>query len=141
MYRVCQIFTRLAVLVSVGAGYQLLASTVAVAGPALYFMYDYISFPQGKCMSRAMVVLREAGLSIPEDTKRLGNAQFSIGENSEYTAIIDCSEVSEHGGRVTVMVTTPSNLSEARRLSERLLSGVTFTSQKLVSPTTLHQTD
>ncbi len=42
MYSICQIFTRLAVLVSVGASCQLLASTVATAGPALSFMYDYV---------------------------------------------------------------------------------------------------
>ncbi len=77
-------------------------------------------------MSRAMIVLSQAGLSVPEHAERLGNAQFSIGENSEYTAIIDCSEVSERGGRVTVIVTTPVNLSEAGRLSERLLRGVTL---------------
>jgi hypothetical protein len=119
-------FTKLATLVVMGIAYPGLLSTAAYAGPALSFRYQKVNYNQKTCLSKGISVLRAEGLLTPEQLERIGDAQFVSGESSNSTAIIDCSQVSRKGGRLTVMTANP-NFQEAGELSARLLKKLLVT--------------
>lgn len=100
---------------------QLLTTVTAYAGPALSFRFDYLGFNQSECMQRASRALIQTGLQAPSNLININNTPFLSGETSSITAIIDCSMANE-SGRVTVMVTHPSNVNTALDWAENLLN-------------------
>ncbi len=83
----------------------LISAQSALAGPRLYFAYDYMKMDAGQCVNRGYQALRNQYLQIPANVNSEGGAIFAIGENQSVTAIVDCSEVAR-SGRVTVMATS-----------------------------------
>lgn len=77
----------------------------ALAGPRLYFAYDYMKMDAGQCVNKGYQALRNQYLQIPGNVNSEGGAIFAIGESQSVTAIIDCSDVARTG-RVTVMATS-----------------------------------
>ncbi|GGA33764.1 hypothetical protein [Okeania sp. KiyG1] len=96
---------------------------VAYAGPALSFRFDYLGLSQSQCLEKSANVLGQAQLPTPSNTINVNNTAFVSGENSEITAIIDCSEVSQ-SGRVTVMVSHPSSSTKALEWANYLLESL-----------------
>jgi hypothetical protein len=106
------------------AALQMATAPTTLAGPALYYRYSNMRGSQGVCLTKGTAALRQEGLSVQEPAIRTGEAQFSFGENSTFTVIIDCSQVSNRGGRVTVMVSASSNVQAAQALAEALMRRV-----------------
>jgi hypothetical protein len=97
--------------------------TDAHAGPAVSFMYDYLGLNHSECLQRSAYVLVESQLQSPSNGTNINQAPIVMGENSEITAIIDCSEVANEG-RVTVMVGHSSNADIALDWAKTLLESM-----------------
>jgi hypothetical protein len=113
--------TQLATLVSIAIASQGLFCAIAQAVPALYFTYERVNYDRETCLSKAKSALAAEGLTTPENQKSFGNTAFISGASSKSTAIVDCSEVSPQGGRVTVM-TANDDFNQARDLSSKLIN-------------------
>ena len=96
---------------------------VAYAGPSLSFRYDSLNLSLSECLEKGTNVLLKAQLLTPSNTINVNNTPFIIGENSEITTIIDCSEASK-SGRVTVMVSHASSATKALEWANFLLKSL-----------------
>jgi hypothetical protein len=113
--------TQLATLVSIAIAFQGLFCAIAQAVPALYFTYERVNYDRAACLSKAKSALGAEGLTTPDNEQSFGNAAFISGANSKSTAIVDCSEISPEGGRLTVM-TANDDFNEASDLANKLIN-------------------
>jgi hypothetical protein len=97
--------------------------TEAHAGPAVSFMYDYLGLNQSECLQRSGYILGLSQLQSPSNATNVNQAPIAMGENSEITAIIDCSDATNEG-RVTVMVGHSSSADLALDWAKTLLESM-----------------
>jgi hypothetical protein len=95
----------------------------AYAGPAVSFMYDYLYLNQSECLQTGAYILGQSQLQSPSNATNINEVPIVMGENSEITVIIDCSEAA-HEGRVTVMVGHSSNADIALDWAKTLLESM-----------------